>query len=485
MRAFVCALAMALGLAGGAQAQAWKTVGEIEGARHDIDLGSVKREGAHVASTMRMVPKKPQKTDGKTWVELRMQRLDDCANGVMTLVAVASYDARGAVVGRADGSDRPRTMDIKPGTAAAQYHDTVCAIDVRRAAMKPAVPLPEAGEISWTLLAHDEKAGTDHFSLDGAVIDAGEGTVLAIVRQDSLTAPPLASGEPYRSVVSAFAVDCQSGEYVILSSDYYDRHGQLIFTFTSPPETLKASKGAPTSAADVLWRNSCQPGVARAVGDRRQAAISTGTAWLGPKGYLVTASHVVEGASRFTLYQGGKPVGTAELVLNDPANDVAVLKPKLEGPPRRVLGLASGPAILGEPILSLGYPAPDVLGLSIKATAGEVNALAGASDNQRTDPRLLQISAQTHSGNSGGPVINRAGQVVGIVVTKMDLLAEDEPAQNVNYALKAGYVRNMLVELPDVGGHGGEWALVPGQNAAELLQGSVFLLVAEADAEEG
>ena len=81
-------------------------------------------------------------------------------------------------------------------------------------------------------------------------------------------------------------------------------------------------------------------------------------------------------------------------------------------------------------------------------------------------------------------MLNRAGQVVGIVVTKMNLLSEDELAQNVNYALKAGYVRNMLLELPDAGGHGGEWTLSPGQNPAELLQGAVFLLVAEA-AEEG
>src|SRR6185295_4016997 len=86
-----------------------------------------------------------------------------------------------------------------------------------------------------------------------------------------------------------------------------------------------------------------------------------GTGWLGPKGYLITANHVIEGATQLELAYDGKIVGKAEVVVTDPANDIAILKPILPGP-HPVIPFDTAPVHLGDRVFTLGYPAPDVLG---------------------------------------------------------------------------------------------------------------------------
>lgn len=144
--------------------------------------------------------------------------------------------------------------------------------------------------------------------------------------------------------------------------------------------------------------------------------------------------------------------GRAELVVSDPANDIAILRPLKPLPTRTSIGFSAAPAQLGERVFTLGYPSPDTLGMSLKMTSGEVSAMAGndAATGRRDDARFLQVSMPIHSGNSGGPVIDGQGRAVGIVISKMTKAGEDEIAQNVNYALKIGYVRNLLSELPAV-----------------------------------
>ena len=205
-----------------------------------------------------------------------------------------------------------------------------------------------------------------------------------------------------------------------------------------------------------------------------------GTGWLGPKGYIITANHVIEGATLLELARDGKVFGRAELVVADPANDIAILRPLKPLPTRTAISFSAAPAQLGERVFTLGYPAPDMLGMALKMTSGEVSAMAGndVATGRRDDARFLQVSMPIHSGNSGGPVIDDQGRAVGIVISKMTKAGENEIAQNVNYALKIGYVRNLLSELPAVSAPVAATPRPTISGLVEELRGSVFLVIA-------
>src|SRR5258706_2372043 len=206
--------------------------------------------------------------------------------------------------------------------------------------------------------------------------------------------------------------------------------------------------------ACTIWRTDPQSvKVAGTDANTQEPRVVSGTAWLTSKGYLITAAHVVDGAGEIGLMQDGKVVGSAELVSSDPANDVAVLKPRFRHGVHAALVIRGAPAGLGAHVFTLGYPAPDAMGLALKMTSGEISAMTGVSRHNANDIRLLQISVPIQSGNSGGPVIDADGHVVGIVISRLSTVGEDELAQNVNYALKASYVRSVLAELPDLGGY--------------------------------
>ena len=93
---------------------------------------------------------------------------------------------------------------------------------------------------------------------------------------------------------------------------------------------------------------------------------------------------------------------------------------------------------------AFGYPLSQVLATSGNFTAGIVTALAGIGD----DSRFYQISAPVQPGNSGGPLLDENGNLIGVVSSKLDFLAEIKNAgdipQNVNFAIKASVVANFL-----------------------------------------
>ena len=87
-------------------------------------------------------------------------------------------------------------------------------------------------------------------------------------------------------------------------------------------------------------------------------------------------------------------------------------------------------------IACIGFPIVDIQGFSPKVTRGEISSMNGAGD----DPKRWQISAPVEPGNSGGPLLDECGNVVGIVVSKLS----PEIAQNVNYATKSTYALGLL-----------------------------------------
>ena len=127
--------------------------------------------------------------------------------------------------------------------------------------------------------------------------------------------------------------------------------------------------------------------------------------------------------------------------------------------------------------MAFGYPHADILASSGNFTQGNVTALAGMGD----DLRYLQISTPGQAGNSGGPLLDQSGNLVGIVTSKLNALkmaqASGDLPQNVNFALKASIVASFL----DINGikytPGSETsAFKPEELADQAKSMSVFLL---------
>lgn len=169
--------------------------------------------------------------------------------------------------------------------------------------------------------------------------------------------------------------------------------------------------------------------------------VASGTGFfINKQGAILTNAHVVASCKSIMVQN----VGLAVVQVADVRTDLAVL---------RVSGAADHPfarfdesmlARLGEETIVFGYPLSDVLATSGNLTTGNISALAGI----RNDVSRFQISAPIQSGNSGGALLNRSGNVLGVIVSKFNVLKElvetGEVPQNVNFAIKGSIAKSFL-----------------------------------------
>lgn len=191
-------------------------------------------------------------------------------------------------------------------------------------------------------------------------------------------------------------------------------------------------------------RGATEQGVSRAADTA--VPVSTGTGFfVTADGYLVTAAHVAR-AGRAIEVRTRSGTGTAVCVHVDEANDMALLKTSGTHTPLPVV--PSRAVRLGSDVFTVGFPNPSIQGVAPKLTKGSVSALTGLQD----DPRLFQISVPLQPGNSGGPLVNGVGQVIGLVVAAVDeraaLAVTGRLPQTVNYAVKSAYLLPLLESIP-------------------------------------
>jgi S1-C subfamily serine protease len=165
-----------------------------------------------------------------------------------------------------------------------------------------------------------------------------------------------------------------------------------------------------------------------------------GTGFLiSTQGYVVTNSHVVNGAKTIELKGIGGDYSTrytAKIVSDDQTNDLAILEIinkniRYDSIPYQVR-VKTGET--GESIYILGYPKTTYMGEEIKLTTGVISAKSGYNGNITS----YQISAPAQPGNSGGPMLDADGNLLGIVNAKiMD-------AENVTYAIKTNYLQTLV-----------------------------------------
>ena len=139
---------------------------------------------------------------------------------------------------------------------------------------------------------------------------------------------------------------------------------------------------------------------------------------------------------------------SAKVVRVDPEVDLALLKANKRGFVPLPFA-AEDSATLGEDIFTIGFPMPDLQGFSPKMTKGVISSLNGIQD----DDVEYQIDASIQPGNSGGPLVNNQGELVGVVAASLreGLVAEKKGVlpQNVNYAIKKKHILDFLSQVPD------------------------------------
>ena len=164
----------------------------------------------------------------------------------------------------------------------------------------------------------------------------------------------------------------------------------------------------------------------------------TGSGFALLEGYVVTNYHVIEGAKTIAI-QGTKDIFSesveAQVFATDKENDIAILKIKGYVPdvslPYSVKTFTSD---VGEDVWVLGYPLTSSMGDEIKLTTGVISAKSGYEGNVS----MYQISAPAQPGNSGGPVFDKNGNLIGIVCS------QHTGAENATYAIKASCLRNLI-----------------------------------------
>lgn len=174
------------------------------------------------------------------------------------------------------------------------------------------------------------------------------------------------------------------------------------------------------------------------------AIVKSGTGFLiSQLGYLVTNYHVVENARKITVKGGSLSLSGAEasVIVSDKTNDLCILKlstnnlnlPKIE------YGFDEDLYKSGTPVFCMGYPLTSLMGSEIKVTDGIISSTTGFQGDITT----YQISSPVQPGNSGGPLFNNAGNVIGVINAKIP------GAENVSYAVKLSYLKNLLQLVDD------------------------------------
>lgn len=175
--------------------------------------------------------------------------------------------------------------------------------------------------------------------------------------------------------------------------------------------------------------------------DLRLASTGSGF-FINDAGHVLTNHHVIEDCS---VVRVGLPSGSVDgaPVAKNPSDDLAVIRvPGLK--PSAIARLRGSPPVLGEDVIVIGYPLRSVLGGAVNVTFGAVSSTSGLGG----DRRYLQITAPVQQGNSGGPLLDEAGAVVGVVVSKLDVLsvarATGDIPQNINFGIKAAVAQSFL-----------------------------------------
>ncbi len=170
----------------------------------------------------------------------------------------------------------------------------------------------------------------------------------------------------------------------------------------------------------------------------RPSLSSVGTGFFVNPSNLLTNNHVVDKCKNIELVNNGYRTSAIILAL-DPRNDLAILT--ATKPNNKSLLFRAGKGIrIGNEVIVLGYPLGELLGSGIKLTTGDVSSMTGIVN----DVTAMQITAPVQPGNSGGPLLDKSGNVVGVIYSRVEKSLSGRLVQNVNLAIKSNVAQMFL-----------------------------------------
>ena len=227
--------------------------------------------------------------------------------------------------------------------------------------------------------------------------------------------------------------------------------------------TLTAKRGEELSAQEVYRR--VNPAVVTVLGQIKGSdMMSVGTGVIFREdGYILTNQHVVAGCDQCVILLENDTTFEALFVAGDADNDIAILKMDVVGLPEAEFG-NSDDLEVGDPVYAIGSPLRvEVRGTLTNGIVSAINRDVDMGDKTMT---LIQTNAALNNGNSGGPLINSCGQVVGINVIKM--YSQDSTVEGLGFAIPSSYMERIVNDL-----------LTYGETQPEPLIGISAMQVAE------
>jgi len=270
------------------------------------------------------------------------------------------------------------------------------------------------------------------------------------------------SGKEYSRMTAQYFADCNTGKTALSMTEYYGEDRARAFN-ANLNIRWRSQLAAPEPGSDIAtaMTQACgrfaakggqdETGGARKAETAKPAARSASTGSgivIDRAGLVLTNEHVVRQCDVFQVMREGNRILKATLRTADAGKDLALLAVEERFPVVATVRTDAAPK-LGEAVTVIGYPLVNVLSAQPNVGFGHVNSTLGVRGN----PAQMQIDVSIQPGNSGGPVLDEAGNVIGVVVSKLDALKlaqrTGDLAQNINFAIRGDVVRSFL-ELNNV-----------------------------------
>jgi len=202
-------------------------------------------------------------------------------------------------------------------------------------------------------------------------------------------------------------------------------------------------------------------------------AVASGTGFfINKSGHIVSNNHVIDACNTVKVHYDGV-ASPVTILATDRVNDLSLMKSKVS--PKDYFSVSANDAVLLDEIYVAGYPFGKMVSSSVKVTKGVVSALTGIGNNYSN----IQIDAALQPGNSGGPIINNKGNVVGVAVAKLDYKAiiKDFGAipEGTNFGIKSSTVQQFIKANNVNSGSGGYREMSTQDIGKKIQKATVYL----------